>query len=77
VPIPLLLSLTPISDHPKAAEVLTGSDPQSSTVPVRIPISFWSGALDSMGGGWVVLSQVHSLVLSKWTDGAAHFLTKS
>ncbi len=29
------------------------------------------------GGGWVCLSKVHCLVLSKWTDGAAQFLTKS
>ncbi len=62
---------TAASDHPKAREVLMSCEPQSCTVPVRILISFWFQAIQS---AWLwVLSWVHSLALSKWTDGSALF----
>ncbi len=69
---PLPLGFTVVSDHPKAGELLTWIGLQSGAVPVRIPISFLSRALQIAGGG---RSSVGSapLALSKWTDVAALF----
>ncbi len=64
----LLLGFTAISDHLRAREVMTGCGLQSSAAPVRVPISFLSLVLQSMGG-WQVLSWARSLVLFNWTDG--------
>ncbi len=51
-------------------------DPQTGSVPVRIPMS-----LSVLGhtecGGWLVLSWVSSLAFYKRTDGAAPFWANS
>jgi hypothetical protein len=64
------------SDQLKAGEFLPGCGPQSGAAAVRIPISFWSQAVQS-ARGWLVLSVARSLVLSKWTAGAAPFWANS
>jgi hypothetical protein len=63
------ISFTAFTDHPTAEEVQPGCGPQSCMVPVRIPIGFWSRAMESVGGA--VLSWAWSLALSKWTVAAA------
>jgi hypothetical protein len=50
-PPPLLLGFTAITDHPRAGEVLSGCGPKTDAVPVRIPMSFRSQAVQSGGGG--------------------------
>jgi hypothetical protein len=51
LPLPpsLPVSFPVVSDNSRAEEVLPGCVPQSSASPVRIPFSFWSGPMQSLG----------------------------
>jgi hypothetical protein len=47
----LKASFTAITDNPRAGEVPPGWGQRSGATPVRIPISFWSQAMQSAWGG--------------------------
>ncbi len=64
-PPPLLLGFTVISDHPRAGEVPNSCGMQSGGVPVRIPISFQSQAVQSAGGGGFSVRNTFLLFLSE------------
>jgi hypothetical protein len=70
---PLPVDFTAITDHPKAREVPPGCGLQSSGVPVRIPVSFWSQSYaECRGGGfsvWPALSIFLSGQLVLHTSG--------
>ncbi len=53
-----------------------GCGPQSRRVPVRIPISFQSQAVQNAGGCSISVGSA-LFTLSKWTHGAAPFCTNS
>jgi hypothetical protein len=63
-PHPLLFGFTANTDHPRAWEVQPGCGTQSGTGPVRTPISFWSRAVESAGGGGFAIRLDLSLFLS-------------
>jgi hypothetical protein len=69
-PPPLPLGFSANTDHPSEGKVLPGCGPQPGAVPVNMPVSFRSQAVQS-GGELRVLSQAHSLALSK-CHGFAH-----
>jgi hypothetical protein len=53
-----------LQTSPRAGEVQPGCGSQSDAVPVRIPIGFWSRALESEGGGGFTVGPSLSLFLS-------------
>ncbi len=67
---PLPLSLTAITDHPRAGEVLPGCGLHSGAAPVNIPVSFHVPAAQWAG---VAGSQSNMFSCSKCTDVAAPF----
>jgi hypothetical protein len=60
-PCHLLLGLIANLDHLRAGKVLTGCGLQFSTAPIRIPISFWSLAVQSAGDGRFSVGSTMSL----------------
>jgi hypothetical protein len=46
--LPLPLGFTAITDPPRVGEVRPGCGPQSGMAPVRIPIGFWSQAVENV-----------------------------